>query len=208
MVMSWEFIMRSRSARRPHLSRFDCGDLFWLGGVRYRHIPSIKMTRPVWVTSLGSEFDNFLFAPIGDEGNGMLLSVISALARLDLDPWQEATKLARLPGETATKRLASLIAALPDGPSAHRDPGSIAARLILLLPREASSSVISSKMLLGAGDATKLRAGIFKFVVFMVIMLVAQWIAASRQPSVQVDNAYAPASSTVSPQNPPQNLGR
>jgi hypothetical protein len=166
------------------------------------------MTRPVWVTSLGSEFDNFLFAPIGDEGNGMLLSVISALARLDLDPWQEATKLARLPGETATKRLASLIAALPDGPSAHRDPGSIAARLILLLPREASSSVISSKMLLGAGDATKLRAGIFKFVVFMVIMLAAQWIAASRQPSVQVDNAYAPASSTVSPQNRPQTLGR
>ena len=166
------------------------------------------MTPVSSVSYLGSEFNDFLFAPIGADRNGMPLSTLSALARMDVDPWQEAANLARLPGEAAAKRLASLIAALPDGPSAHRDPGSIAARLILLLPREASSSVISSKMLLGAGDATKLRAGIFKFVVFMVIMLAAQWIAASRQPSVQVDNAYAPASSTVSPQNPPQTLGR
>ena len=76
------------------------------------------MTRPVWVTALGCEFDDFLFAPIAEESNGMMLSVISALARLDLDPWQEANNLAGLSGETATKRLASLlIAALPDGPS-------------------------------------------------------------------------------------------
>ena len=76
------------------------------------------MTRSVRVSALGSEFDNFLFAPIAEEGNGMMLSVISALARLNLDPWQEANNLAGLPGETATKRLASLlIAALPEGPS-------------------------------------------------------------------------------------------
>ena len=86
----------------------------------------VVMTGSVWATSLGSEFDDFLFAPIAEESNGMLLSVISALARLDLDPWQEAIKLAGLPGETATKRLASLlIAALPGGPSAHLDPGRL-----------------------------------------------------------------------------------
>ena len=34
----------------------------------------------------------------------MLLSVLSALARLDIDPWQEAAQLAGLPGETATRR--------------------------------------------------------------------------------------------------------
>jgi hypothetical protein len=50
------------------------------------------------VSHLGSEFDNFLFASIGESRNGMLLSVLSALARLDLDPWQEAAELARLPG--------------------------------------------------------------------------------------------------------------
>jgi len=45
------------------------------------------MTRSATVSLQRSEFDDFLFAPIGDEKNGMLLSVISALARLDLDPW-------------------------------------------------------------------------------------------------------------------------
>jgi hypothetical protein len=33
----------------------------------------------------------------------MPLSVLSALARLDVDPWQEAAKLARLLEETATQ---------------------------------------------------------------------------------------------------------
>ena len=99
----------------------------------------VEMTRSASVSLLGSEFDDFLFAPIGEDRNGMLLSVLSALARLDVDPWQEAAKLARLPWETATQSLASLIAALPDGPSAHLDPGTIAARLIALLPRRAST---------------------------------------------------------------------
>jgi hypothetical protein len=122
----------------------------------------VVMTGSVWATGLGSEFDDFLFAPIAEESNGMLLSVISALARLDLDPWQEAIKLAGMPGETATKRLASLlIAALPGGPSAHLDPGTIAARLIALLPRRTSSSVEARKMLIGTGETTKLRASIY-----------------------------------------------
>jgi hypothetical protein len=33
----------------------------------------------------------------------MLLSVVSALARLNVDPWQEATQSAGLPGDTATR---------------------------------------------------------------------------------------------------------
>jgi hypothetical protein len=77
------------------------------------------MTRSTSISPLGHEFNEFLFAPIGEEKNGMLLSVLSALARLDVDPWREAAELAQLPRQTATQRLASLIAALPDGPSAH-----------------------------------------------------------------------------------------
>ena len=70
----------------------------------------------------GSEFNDFLFAPIGEDRNGMLVSVLSGLARSDVDPWQEAAKLAQLPGEAATKELAALIGALPDG--AGLVPGS------------------------------------------------------------------------------------
>jgi hypothetical protein len=161
------------------------------------------MIRPVWVTALGSEFDDFLFAPIAEESNGMMLSVISALARLDLDPWQEANNLAGLPGETATKRLASLLmAALPDGPSARRDPETIAARLTALLPRRAGPNIARRITLFGADDVKKLRAGISMYVVFMVFMLVAQLIMAIRQPSAQIDGVPAQAAVKVSPQLP------
>ena len=93
------------------------------------------MTRSASISRLTSEFDDFLFAPIGDERNGMLLSVLSALARLGVDPWLEAAHLTHMPEETATERMASLIAALPDRPSAQPDSASVAARLIALLPR-------------------------------------------------------------------------
>ncbi len=79
-----------------------------------------------------SELDAFLMAPVGEDSNnnGMQLSVLSALARQGIDPWEEAAGLSRLPSEAATRKLTSLIAALPDGPSRRLDPGTIAARLI------------------------------------------------------------------------------
>jgi len=149
------------------------------------------MTGSASVSLLGSEFEDFLFAPIGEDRNGMLLSVLSALARLDVDPWQEAAKLAELPGETATKRLASLIAVLPGGPSAHLDPETIAARLIVLLPRRVSSNIPSRETLLSAGPVPNSWAVIY--VIVMVLVLGTQCIIASLQPP-QVDNAHAPAS--------------
>ena len=166
------------------------------------------MTRCTSVAPLGSEFDSFLFAPIGEDRNGMLLSVLSALARLDVDPWQEANELAQLPREAATQRLALLIAALPGGPSAHLahlgrhlDPGAIAVRLIALLPRGASSNIPLRDTLPGAGAVTNSR--VLTFVIIMAAVLGAQWIIASHQPPAQVDNAPEPTSSTLFPQMPP-----
>jgi hypothetical protein len=46
----------------------------------------------------GSEFNDFLFAPIGEYRNGMLVSVLSGLTRSDVDPWQEAARLAEFVG--------------------------------------------------------------------------------------------------------------
>jgi hypothetical protein len=169
------------------------------------------MTRPASVPLLRAEFNDFLFAPIGEERNGMLLTVLSALARLDVDPWQEAANLARLPGQTATVRLASLIAALPDGPSVHLDPGTLAARLIALLPRRAGPNIPPRETLLGVGAVANPRHVINVIVInvlFMAFMLGTQWIMAGRQPSAQVDNAHAPVSSTVLPPPPPPNAGQ
>lgn len=44
-----------------------------------------------------SEFNEFLFAVVGEERGGQQLTVLSALARLGLDPWGEAARLSKLP---------------------------------------------------------------------------------------------------------------
>jgi hypothetical protein len=48
------------------------------------------------VSNLTSRYDEFLFAPICEEVVGMRLSVLSALARMNLDPWEEASRLAAM----------------------------------------------------------------------------------------------------------------
>jgi hypothetical protein len=82
-----------------------------------------------------SRFNAFLFASIGEDGNGMPLSVVSALARLDIDPWQEAARLSDLPKTAAAAALDGLIRRLPAGRWDSSDTRKIAARLIELLPR-------------------------------------------------------------------------
>jgi hypothetical protein len=157
---------------------------------------------------LEPSFDDFLFAPIGEDRNDMPLSVLSALARLDIDPWQEADKLAQLPGQTAARRLASLIAALPDWPSMHLDHGTIAAPLIALLPRRTHSNIPSREALRGGDVMTNFRTAILMAVIYVITatsMMGAQWIAASSKQPAQVDSAHAPASSTVFSQRPPPN---
>ena len=168
----------------------------------------VEMTGSASVSVLGSEFDDFLFAPIGEDKNDVPLSVLSALARLEIDPWREAAELARLPGEAATQRLASLIAALPDGPSAQLDAGTIAGRLITLLPRQSLSSIPMRGTLLDLGEVAKFRVGICMFAVFMVIMLAAQLIVVSRQTPAQIDTTQAPTSSAVFPLLLPPNSGQ
>jgi hypothetical protein len=90
---------------------------------------------------IGREFDPFLFAAIGEDRHGQLLSVISALARSDLDPWQEAVGLARMSRDAATARLSRLISALPGEPAARGSMDAIAGELIALLPRTAEPSL-------------------------------------------------------------------
>ena len=93
------------------------------------------MTHAALTPLLGREFDSFLFAPIDDDRDSTGLSVVSALARLDIDPWKEAVSLARMPKDMAVDRLTSLIASLPNGPAPRLTPQVIAARLIGLLPQ-------------------------------------------------------------------------
>jgi hypothetical protein len=86
-------------------------------------------------TSRSPEFEAFLYACVDEDNAEIPLSVLSALSRLDLDPWAEAERLAALSKDHAAHRLAGLIAKLPDASSARRNPRVLAARLVRLLPK-------------------------------------------------------------------------
>jgi len=144
------------------------------------------MTHPS-AARLSSEFDTFLFAPIGEDANGMLLSVLSALARSDLDPWDEAARLAGLPEKYATARLTALIEGLRDKPSVDSGYATIAARLIALLPRRTISNVAlpSTQRVIGAAPNSWAVASM----VLMALALGAQWVTANNQAHPTADSA-------------------
>lgn len=155
------------------------------------------MTGASSASPFGREFEDFLFAPIGEDRNGMLLSVLSALARLNVDPWREAAKLAGLPVKTATQDLAALIAKIPEGPSARPDPATIAARLVKLLPRWVGSGTEASGTARKNATTTKSRA--LLFVILMVLVLAAHTFMESGRAPAEEGYHSAPISGTVSP---------
>ncbi len=94
-----------------------------------------------------SELNGFLFADVGVEASGMTLSVLSALARLGMDPWQEAARLAKLPRTAAVEGLARLIAAMPASLWSLPDATPIAARLVALLPTRSASATVAAPVM-------------------------------------------------------------
>jgi hypothetical protein len=91
--------------------------------------------------SLGhSQYNDFLFSSIGEEKTGTL-TVLSALTRLGLDPWQEAARLADMPRPAAIRSFAITIADLPPGDWTASDTTTIAARSVAWLPAGSISPI-------------------------------------------------------------------
>jgi hypothetical protein len=82
---------------------------------------------------LESQYDAFLFASVC-ETDEMTLSVLSVLARHDVDPWQEAARLAQLARDQAVNSLASKIWKSDSERWSAPEASILAARLIELLP--------------------------------------------------------------------------
>jgi hypothetical protein len=156
----------------------------------------------------GSEFDAFLYAPILEEQNGTLLSMLSALARANLDPWDEAARLARLPHEAASRSLTALIAALPVRPPACTDPDALVERLIALLPKHVTADGHSTSVEplpgSGADSHALIRSWIF-YIALLLSLLVNQWLigrsfqnaapsgSSGSTPAAQLPQTPAPA---------------
>jgi hypothetical protein len=84
---------------------------------------------------LRPDLGKFLFATVGDEIDGVPLSMISALTRLGLDPWEEAGRLSSLNNREAVEQLARLIAELPGTVRPLGEARELASRLVPLLPK-------------------------------------------------------------------------
>ena len=157
------------------------------------------------VLGLGPEFDDFLFAAIGDDLNGMPLSVVSVLARVDLDPWQEAATLAALPAELATQRLTMLLAALPERTLQRTSAASTAVRLIALLPPRTNANTRLAAQRSDAASAAHPRTFLNSILIaiYLILSLGIQIFAARLDLALRTNAVHVSAAPTLPSQTPP-----
>lgn len=125
-------------------------------------------------------FENFLSAEVGEDPKGMSVTVLSMLARLDVDPWEEASDLTKMKVAAAQQRLEALIARFHDVPIGIVDRGKIAKNLLTFLPGQ-------PKTARSAGDAAQIKIvlptpGAPIYWVITVIVLLG-WLAMLAQGS-------------------------
>ncbi len=138
------------------------------------------------ISSTGSEFHSFLYADIGRDQEGVTLTVLSALARRDFDPWAEASRLSQLPQKTAAAQILDLLDALPQRTLSGLDSAAVAGRLSALLPR-GPTSTLAAKLPAGAKGAQNPAAAVafnwrFLFLYFCLMLLMNWLLAVSNAP--------------------------
>lgn len=113
-------------------------------------------------STLSASYDDFLFAPVCEEANGMRLSVLSALARMNVDPWEEARRLAAMPKAIAEKTLLSALDRVSGRSWKSPEAAAIAARLVQLLPHPgatgSSTAPIAANAAAGPKGRSRLKA--------------------------------------------------
>jgi len=78
--------------------------------------------------------DGFLYADVGQDANGMPLTVLSLLARAGVDPWDEARRLCTLSDATAISAMADRIRSSSARFRNRPDLRPLAATLVTRLP--------------------------------------------------------------------------
>jgi hypothetical protein len=147
-------------------------------------------------------FNDFLYAAVGVDRKEMQVTVLSTLARQDLDPWTQAAELCGLPQETAIQRLTSMLPVLP-GACSLAERRALAGHLIALLPdRLAAPGLVAKltpRMPLASDEPVR---GEVLFMA-MLFMLLSQWAflhamdnakttVAAAAPEVAASTAAAP----------------
>lgn len=154
------------------------------------------MTSSSFSGYLSSDYDRFLSSPLWMDRNDSPLSVMSALARLDIDPWAEAAALAALSKAAAIARLSALLGPLPGAPSTKPDREGLCQRVLGLLPAASTVPVLSALAVPAAGKAGQRARPPASSVLFLSWLLIAGLIGAAVLPHFFGPPA-APVATTV-----------
>ena len=135
---------------------------------------------------------------VGLEGNGMEMTVLSALARLGKDPWLEAARLADLSPAAAVDRLAGAILTLYGPGWPMEDARGAAHRLVILLPGHARPDGLAQPAPVGRRRTNMVLIGV------VVVATVAFAVLAGLAPRLPGRSASKP--SVISPAASPAPL--
>ena len=153
------------------------------------------MNNPPSTSIPSSRYNDFLFAPICEDADGMRLSVLSALARMDVDPWEEATKLAAMPRAIAQSTLISTLDLLSGRSWKPAEAEVVAARLIRLLPGGAEAPKAAAGEIAGV-----LAQRTNYWLVWLVFAMAISFLSPHHQAATNEDQSKSISiSSTTSP---------
>ncbi|MDD7972189.1 hypothetical protein [Roseinatronobacter alkalisoli] len=129
------------------------------------------MSRMDYFSQGGTPFDGFLYAELGQDRAGNTVSVLSALARLGRDPWDEAAELSAMSSAVAQTRLGVLLARFHDVPAVDRDPRATIPRLVALLPSSTAQKTGAGNVLPAGAKVPGIGAIIAVLMMVIVFLL-------------------------------------
>ncbi|MSU92060.1 hypothetical protein GE300_21160 [Rhodobacteraceae bacterium 2CG4] len=116
------------------------------------------------------EFERFLYASVGEDRNGYVVTVLSTLARLGLDPWKETAELVTLGRDAARARLGTLLARFRDVPALASDHRRVARDLSQLLPEGQTSGSLKRAASTVAGGRPGTSGAIWAVLAIILIL--------------------------------------
>ena len=138
------------------------------------------------------ECKEFLFAVIDEAPNGTQLTVLSALAQADVDPWEETMRLSAMPKVTAERALVSIFDRIPERKWSRSEEATMAARLVKLLPPRSNSTE----------SATISRPNVQRSLIWLVwvsLAIAASILSVPRHPPAPVDSGISEPSGATAP---------
>jgi len=129
---------------------------------KYGKAPSILLA------CSSSRLNAYLLSNVGIQPKGTPLTVLSLMARMEVDPWEEAERLSSLPSELAVSWMTTAIGRSSLSPRKLRDTATLASLLIDRLHAHSNKRPSGTAL---TGDLSVVRVCTVMVVIFVVISM-------------------------------------